>query len=49
MKISQRDKEIISSVKREMALPRLTASVRDSLKAEAALAAKERAAHAARA
>ena len=34
------DKKILSSVKREMAKPRLTASVRDALEAEAALAAK---------
>ena len=44
---SERDREIISSVKREMERPRLSASVRDSLRAEAALAAKVLAAHAA--
>jgi hypothetical protein len=41
------DREIISSVKREMAMPRLTASVRDALEAEAALTAQELAAHSA--
>ena len=34
------DRKILSSVKIEMARPRLTASVRDALEAEAALAAK---------
>lgn len=34
------DREIIASVKREMERPRLTASVRDALEAEAALAAE---------
>ncbi|MGO9776857.1 MAG: hypothetical protein ACLQGT_12955 [Terracidiphilus sp.] len=34
------DRKILSSVKREMAMPRLTASVRKALEAEAALAAR---------
>ena len=34
------DRKILSSVKIEMARPRLTASVRDALEADAALAAK---------
>jgi hypothetical protein len=43
------DREIISSVIKEMKKPRLAASVRDSREAEAAQAAKMRAAHAAKA
>ncbi len=43
------DRKILSSVKIEMARPRLTASVRDALEAETALAAHELAAHSARA
>lgn len=34
------DREILASVKREMNRPRLTASVRDALEAQAALAAE---------
>jgi hypothetical protein len=34
------DRKILSSVKREMALPRLTASVRKALEAEALLASR---------
>jgi len=34
-----RDREIVSSVKREMERPRLTASVRSTLEADSALAA----------
>jgi hypothetical protein len=34
------DRKILSSVKREMAMPRLAASVRNALEADAALAAK---------
>ena len=34
------DRKILSSVKREMAMPRLAASVRDAQEAEAARAAK---------
>ncbi len=41
------DRKILSSVKREMAMPRLTTSVRDALEAEAALAVKGLAAHSA--
>jgi hypothetical protein len=47
--LTEKDSEILSSVKREMQEPRLAASVRDSREAEAALAAKRRAAHAAKA
>ena len=36
----ERDREILASVKREMAKPRLAASVRDALEAEAAQAAE---------
>ena len=43
------DRKILSSVKIEMARPRLTASVRDALEAEAALAAKGLVVHSARA
>lgn len=46
---TEKDREILSSLKKEMAMPRLAASVRDNREAEAALAAKERAAHAAQA
>jgi hypothetical protein len=46
---SERDREILSSVKKEMEMPRLTSSVREGQIAEAALAAEERAAHAAQA
>jgi hypothetical protein len=42
----EQDREILSSLKREMQEPRLTASVRDSQEAEAAQAAKARAAKA---
>jgi hypothetical protein len=42
------DREILSSVKKEMARPRLAASVRDDREAEAALSVKERLAHAAK-
>ena len=45
---TEKDREILSSVKKEMDRPRLAASVRDSL-AAAALAAKELAALAAKA
>ena len=45
---TEREKEILSSLKREMQQPRLAASVRDSREAEAALAAAL-VAHAARA
>jgi hypothetical protein len=43
------DRKILSSVKIEMARPRLTASVRDALEAEAALAARGLVARTARA
>jgi hypothetical protein len=43
------DRKILSSVKREMAMPRLAASVRSALEAEAALADKGLAARPARA
>jgi hypothetical protein len=43
------DRKILSSVKREMAMPRLAASVRDALEAEAALEARGLVAHTARA
>jgi hypothetical protein len=46
---SKKDRRILSSVKNEMQKPRQTASVRDSQEAEAAQAAKVRAAHTARA
>jgi hypothetical protein len=39
------DREIISSVKKEMALPRLAASVREDLAATATLAARALAVH----
>jgi hypothetical protein len=42
------DREILSSVKREMEMPRLTESVRNALEAEAALAVRALAAHSAR-
>jgi hypothetical protein len=45
----ERDREILSSVKREMERPRLAASVRDSREAEAAPAARALAVHSARA
>ena len=37
--LTEKDKEILSSVKREMERPRMTASVRNALEAEAAQAA----------
>ncbi|HEY1207824.1 MAG TPA: hypothetical protein VGE85_00515 [Terracidiphilus sp.] len=37
---TERDREILSSVKKEMAMPRQAASVRDNREAEAALRAK---------
>ena len=43
------DRKILSSVKREMAMPRLAASVRNALEAEAALATKGLVARSARA
>ena len=43
------DRKILSSVKREMAMPRLAASVRDAQEAEAALAARGHVARTARA
>jgi hypothetical protein len=43
------DREILSSVKKEMARPRLTASVRNSWEAEALTIAKGRADHSAKA
>ncbi|MGB9406822.1 MAG: hypothetical protein WCA89_04750 [Terracidiphilus sp.] len=43
---NEKDKEIIASVKREMEMPRLAASVRNSWEVEAALAVR---AHAVRA
>jgi hypothetical protein len=39
------DREILSSVKKEMDRPRLTTSVRNALEAAAALAAKAKAVH----
>jgi hypothetical protein len=47
--LTEKDSEILSSVTKEMMKPRLAASVRNSREAEAALAAKKRAAHAAKA
>jgi hypothetical protein len=46
---TQQEKEILSSVKREMALPRRTASVRKAEEDEAEAAIKAPAAHPARA
>ena len=46
---TEKDVEILISVKKEMARPRLTASVRNDLEAEAAQAAKARAVHATKA
>ena len=43
------DRKILTSVKREMAMPRLAASVRDAQEAEAARAAKGLVTHSARA
>jgi hypothetical protein len=43
---TERDREILSSVKKEMERPRLAASVRDEEAAEAALAAEALAARA---
>ena len=46
---TERDSEILSSVKKEMERPRLTASVRDSREAEAAQVARALAIHPAKA
>ena len=43
---TEKDREILVSVKKEMARPRLAASVRDDEEAEAALSVKVRAVHA---
>jgi hypothetical protein len=46
---TEKDREILSNVKREMQEPRQTTSVRESMAAAAALAARTLAAHSARA
>ena len=46
---TEKDREILSSVKREMQEPRLAASVRNALEAEAVPAAKVLAVHSAKA
>jgi hypothetical protein len=46
---TERGRDLLSSVKREMKMPRLAASVRNALEAEAALAARVPVAHSARA
>jgi hypothetical protein len=46
---TEKGRELLSSVKREMKRPRLTESVRNALEAEAALAAREPVVHSARA
>ena len=46
---SEKDREILSSVKKEMARPRLTTSVREEMAAAAALAARVIALHPAKA
>ncbi|MGD0680806.1 MAG: hypothetical protein ABR990_02050 [Terracidiphilus sp.] len=46
---TEKDREILSSVKREMQEPRQTTSVREALAAAAALAARAAAYHSARA